>query len=131
MSDDDRRADDEWRGQVTEQVRAVTERVRDLEADRRQTSGNIADIRTDVRTVQIEQKAMRDDLRELGKTIVKDAEKRVRERDAEVTTLQKKLDDIVEQKGLNRFQWALIIVGALLTAVVGPLIVAALTGHVG
>lgn len=127
MPDYDRRADDQWRGEVTERVRSVAESVRDLQADRQQLSDDMADIRMNVRAMQTEQKAMRGDMRDLGRTIAKDAEKRAEEREDLIDDLQETL----RQKGLNNLQWALLIIGAFLTAVVGPLVVAALTGHLG
>lgn len=127
MPDYDRRADDEWRGRTAARVKAIEDRL-SAQDDRMTVLGEaITAIRIDMSALRTEQTAMREDIHEIADTVKEDSKARAQDRSDLIDDLQETL----RQKGLKSFQWALIIIGAFLTAIVGPLVVAALTGHLG
>lgn len=130
MTDHERRADDEWRGQITEQVRALSRRIEAQDVRAGVLGESITSIRVDMSAMRSEQSAMRDDLKEVAVAVKDDAKARVKERSDLIEDLQ----DTLKQRGLNRFQIVLAIGGGLAVTIIGGLILLGITGvlsHIG
>lgn len=131
MPDYDRRADDEWRGQIAARVKSIEDRLVGQDARAAVLGESITSIRVDMSATRAEQIAMREDVQEIAAAVKEDAKARAQERAQDRTDRYNELQATVRQKGLNRFQWTVLGAGAFLTAIAGPLVVAALTGHLG
>lgn len=131
MPENDRRADDEWRGQIAARVKAIEDRLVGQDARAAVLGESITSIRVDMSATRAEQIAMREDVQEIAAAVKEDAKARAQERAQDRTDRYNELQATVRQKGLNRLQWTALGVGAFLTAIAGPLVVAALTGHLG
>lgn len=123
----DRRTDDEWRGQIAARVKSIEERLIGQDARSEILGNSITSIRIDMSVIRTEQAAVREDIKEINTAIKEDAQARVQES----KDFAKNLQDTLRQKGLNTFQWVLLATMAVLTAIIGPLVVAALTGNLG
>lgn len=127
-------SDQEWKGQITERLRSLEARLdaevrameRRFEAHETRAGvlgDGLTGLRVDMSAMRSEQTDMRGDIRDLTGTIKEDTRTRAKERREELNNIR--------QKGFSRSQIILAAICSFAVAVIGPLMVLAVTGKLG
>lgn len=117
MEPNDRRADDEWRGEINARLGAVERRLEQMDAK----SNDLGD---DITGIRLDMSAMRGLVEQTAAIVKTNTEAREKERSEFIDDLQKTLAG----KRAMPLTWALAIIGPLIATVVAALILLLITG---